>query len=43
MPTLLDRPTRIAAAGSLPKTIDEFVGRVNTGSSEISIARMTSP
>jgi mannose-6-phosphate isomerase-like protein (cupin superfamily) len=36
-------PTRIAAAGNLPKVIEEFVGRVNTGTAAVSIARMQSP
>ncbi len=43
MPTLIDRPTQIEATGSLPKTIEEFVGRANTATAEVSIARMTSP
>jgi mannose-6-phosphate isomerase-like protein (cupin superfamily) len=43
MPTLISRPTRIEAAGNKPKLIDEFVGRVNTRESSVSIARMTSP
>jgi quercetin dioxygenase-like cupin family protein len=36
-------PKIIQAAGNLPKRIEEFVGRVNTGSPEMSLARMTSP
>ena len=36
-------PTRISAAGNKPKSIDEFFGKVNSGSSDISIARMVSP
>lgn len=43
MPTLIAAPTRIAAAGTKPKLIDELVGRVNTGTSELSIAHMRSP
>jgi ethanolamine utilization protein EutQ (cupin superfamily) len=43
MPMLIGRPTRIAAAGNKPKLIDEYVGRVNSGESSLSIARMTSP
>ena len=43
MPHLIERPTVVAAAGSRPKQIEEFVGRVNTGDSGVSIARMTSP
>ena len=40
---LIESPTRIQAAGDPPKQIEEFIGRVNTGTSEVSVARMTSP
>ncbi len=40
---LIETPTIIAAAGNLPKRIAEFVGRVNTGTGALSIARMESP
>jgi ethanolamine utilization protein EutQ len=43
MPTLVAEPTRIAAAGTKPKLIDEFVGRVNTKTPEVSVAHMHSP
>ncbi len=43
MPRLIKTPERIVAAGNLPKLIDEFVGRVNTDTDAISIARMQSP
>lgn len=43
MAKLIDKPTRIAAAGNLPKLIDEYVGRVNTGTEAVSIAHMRSP
>src|SRR5579872_7412226 len=43
MPTFIQNPTRIEAAGNKPKLIDEFIGRVNSGNSEVSIARMQSP
>lgn len=43
MPQLISGPTRIAAAGSKPKLIDEYVGRVNTETSVASIAHMRSP
>ena len=43
MPKLIEKPTRIEAAGNKPKLIDEFVGRVNTQDSAVSIARMRSP
>jgi quercetin dioxygenase-like cupin family protein len=43
MPRLIDAPVVIAAAGNKPKRIEEFVGRVATKHTEISVARMTSP
>ena len=43
MPKWVPKPTVIRAAGEPPKTIEEFVGRVNSHDSALSIARMTSP
>lgn len=43
MPVHIPNPTRIAAAGNKPKLIEEFVGRVNSGTEAVSIARMRSP
>ena len=43
MPVHIAQPTRIQAAGNKPKLIDEFVGRVTTGTAAVSIARMRSP
>ena len=43
MPTLISKPTRVEAAGNKPKLIDEYVGRVNSGDSQASIAHMRSP
>lgn len=43
MPTLIKTPTTIAAAGNKPKEIREYIGRVNTGTGDVSIARMKSP
>ncbi len=43
MPTLISQPTRVTAAGNKPKLIEEFIGRVNTDTEELSIARMVSP
>jgi len=43
MPRLIEAPTRIEAAGNKPKLIDEYVGRVNSGSSHTSVAHMRSP
>jgi mannose-6-phosphate isomerase-like protein (cupin superfamily) len=42
-PTLIEKASRITAAGNKPKLIDEYIGRVNSGSSETSIAHMRSP
>ncbi len=39
----IERATRIAAAGNKPKLIDEFFGLVNSGTEQVSIARMQSP
>ena len=43
MPTLIAAPTRVEAAGNKPKLIDEYVGRVNSGTSAASVAHMRSP
>lgn len=43
MPTLVAAPTTVAAVGTKPKRIDEYVGRVNTGTEGLSIAHMRSP
>jgi mannose-6-phosphate isomerase-like protein (cupin superfamily) len=43
MPKLIPSPSRIRAAGNKVKIIDEFVGRVNSQTTELSIARMRSP
>lgn len=43
MPTLIAKPTVIPAAGEPPKIIEEFIGRVNSRTDAVSIARMTSP
>jgi mannose-6-phosphate isomerase-like protein (cupin superfamily) len=43
MPTLINKPTVIEAAGNKPKTIQEFAGRVNSGHAGVSVARMVSP
>ena len=43
MARLIPTPTVIPAAGTRPKVIEEHVGRVNTGTGEVSIARMRSP
>jgi mannose-6-phosphate isomerase-like protein (cupin superfamily) len=43
MPKHIPSATVIPAAGTTSKMIREYVGRVNTGSSAISIAQMKSP
>lgn len=43
MPTLILKPTRITAAGNKPKLIDEYIGRVNSKTTNASIAHMRSP
>jgi len=43
MPRLIEQPTVIAAAGTKPKQIEEFAGRVNSGHAGVSVARMVSP
>ena len=40
---LIQSPKLVKAAGNMPKAINEFFGRVNSQTSEISIARMKSP
>ena len=39
----IEKPTVVQAAGNKPKRIEEFVGLVNSGTREMSLARMTSP
>jgi mannose-6-phosphate isomerase-like protein (cupin superfamily) len=43
MPTLIEKPTTITAAGNKPKRIDEYVGAVNNGEKRLSVAHMRSP
>jgi quercetin dioxygenase-like cupin family protein len=43
MPKLIEQPTVIKSAGNKPKQIQEFTGRVNSGHTGVSVARMVSP
>jgi hypothetical protein len=43
MPSHIKGPSRIEAAGDRPKIIEEYVGRVNSETSSVSIAHMRSP
>lgn len=43
MPTHIVKPMLIEAAGNKPKIIEEFIGRANSNTEPLSIARMRSP
>ena len=43
MPSLITAPTVITAAGNMPKKIEEYAGRLNSGHGGVSVAKMTSP
>ncbi len=43
MPTRIESPVIVEAAGTPPKTIREYAGRVSTGHAAVSVARMSSP
>jgi quercetin dioxygenase-like cupin family protein len=43
MPQLIPTPSIIQAAGTKPKIIEEYAGRVNSGHSSVSVARMQAP
>ena len=43
MSSFIPSPSIVKAAGNKPKVIEEFIGRVNSGTSNVSIARMISP
>lgn len=42
-PVLITKPARVAAAGTKPKLIDEYIGRVNSETEAVSVAHMRSP
>jgi mannose-6-phosphate isomerase-like protein (cupin superfamily) len=43
MPTHIAAPVRVEAAGNKPKLIEEYIGRVNSGTAAVSVAHMHSP
>lgn len=43
MPTLVAQPTHIPCVGTKPKLIDEYIGRVNSQTTSLSMAHMRSP
>jgi ethanolamine utilization protein EutQ len=42
-PVLISKPARVAAAGTKPKLIDEYIGRVSSETLGLSVAHMRSP
>jgi mannose-6-phosphate isomerase-like protein (cupin superfamily) len=42
-PKHIESPTTVPAVGKPPKTIDEYVGRVNSRTDMVSVAKMQSP
>ncbi len=43
MPRLIETPAIIECAGTKPKRIEEYTGRVRSGHEGVSVARMVSP
>jgi quercetin dioxygenase-like cupin family protein len=43
MATIIKAPTKIPCVGTLPKSIEEFIGNVTSKTAGVSIARMISP
>lgn len=43
MPTFIATPTVVPSVGTRPKRIEEYIGRVNSGTTAVSVARMQSP
>jgi len=43
MPKHITKPSIIKAAGNRPKVIEEYIGRANSGTDPVSVARMKSP
>jgi mannose-6-phosphate isomerase-like protein (cupin superfamily) len=39
----IEKPSIVQAAGNKPKIIEEFIGRVNSQTADVSVARMRSP
>jgi ethanolamine utilization protein EutQ len=42
-PVLISKPARVATTGTKPKLIDEYIGRVNSDTTGLSVAHMRSP
>ena len=43
MPTHIKGPSVVQAVGNKPKIIEEYIGRVNSKTGDVSVARMKSP
>lgn len=43
MPIFIEKPSIVSASGNKPKVIEEYIGRANSRTSTISVARMISP
>ncbi len=43
MPQLIEGPSRVQAAGTKVKIIEEYIGRVNSSEARLSVAHMRSP
>jgi len=43
LPKLIQAPTIIPTVGTVPKKIEEYIGRVNSGHGAVSVAKMLSP
>lgn len=43
MARLIDKPALVEAAGTKPKVIKEYIGQVNSGTRDVSVAYMISP
>lgn len=43
MPQFIEKPRLVKASGNIPKVIEEYIGRANSGTTTISVARMVSP
>jgi mannose-6-phosphate isomerase-like protein (cupin superfamily) len=43
MPQFIETPIIVMAAGNKPKRIEEYAGRVSSGHTQVSVARMVSP
>lgn len=43
MATFIEKPSSVEASGNKPKLIEEYIGRANTNTNTISVARMVSP